>query len=50
MFKSIQNLFKNSHKKSDILKMKGKLKIIRDNIVDEYVTHSMTRRIINALQ
>ena len=27
---------------SDILKTKGKLKIMRDHILDEYVTHNMT--------
>ena len=30
--------------------MKGKLKIMRDNIVDEYVTQTMTSRIINSVQ
>ena len=29
---------------SDILKSKGKLKILRDSFVDRYVTHSMTTR------
>ena len=29
---------------SDILKTKGKLKIVRDYLVDEYVTHTMTTR------
>ena len=27
---------------SDIMKTKGKLKIMRDSILDEYVTHTMT--------
>ena len=34
----------------DILKMKGKLKNMRDNIVDEYVTHTMASRIMNSVQ
>ena len=29
---------------SGILKTKGKLKIMRDNIVDEYVTHTVNTR------
>ena len=33
-----------STNKSNILKTKGKLKIMRDNTVDEYVTHTMTTR------
>ena len=32
---------------SDILKTKLKSKIMRHNIVDEYVTHTMTSRIMN---
>ena len=35
---------------SDILKTKGKLKIVRDDIIDEYVTHTMTSRMINSKQ
>ena len=35
---------------SDILKTKEKLKIMRDDIVDEYVTHNMTDRIMNSVQ
>ena len=35
---------------SDILKTKGKLTIMRDYIVDEYVTHTLTGGITNSLQ
>ena len=35
---------------SDILKTKGILQIMRDNIVDECVTHTMTSRIMNSVQ
>ena len=40
----------NSNKMRNILKMKWKLKIMRDNIVDEYVKHTMTSRIMNFVQ
>ena len=36
----LSNLLINSNKISDILKTKGKLKIMRDNFVDEYATHT----------
>ena len=35
---------------SDIFKTKGKLKIMRDSIVDEYVTHTMTTRNMKLVQ
>ena len=35
---------------TDILKTKGKLKIMRDNIVDEYVTNTMITKNIKSLQ
>ena len=35
---------------SDIFKTKGKLKIMRDSIVDEYVTHTLTTRSIKSVQ
>ena len=35
---------------SDILKTKGKLKIIRDNIVDENATHTMTSKSKSSVQ
>ena len=35
---------------SDNLKTKGKLKIMRDNIVDEYVTHTTTTRNMKSVQ
>ena len=40
----------NYNKKSDILKMKEKLKIMRDNIVDYNAMHTMTSRIVNSVQ
>ena len=36
--------------KSDILKTKRKLKSIKDDIVDEYLTHTMTTRNMESLQ
>ena len=33
-----------------ILNTKGKLTIMRDNIVDEYVTHTMTTRDMKLVQ
>ena len=35
---------------SDILKTKGKLKIMRNNIVDECVTNTMTTRHMKSVQ
>ena len=35
---------------SDIFKTEGKLKIMRDSIEDEYVTHTMTTRNIISVQ
>ena len=35
---------------SDILKTIGKLKIMRDNIVDEYVTHTLIARNMKHVQ
>ena len=35
---------------SDILKTKRKLKIMRDNIVDEYVTNTITTRSMKPVQ
>ena len=46
----LRNLFVNSNKMSDIKKTKKKLGIIRDNIVDDDVMHSMTSRIMNSMQ
>ena len=37
-------------KKSKILKTKEKCKIMRDDIVDEYVTHTMTTRNMKSVQ
>ena len=36
--------------KSDIFKTKGKLKIVRDSIVDDNLMHTMTTRNINSVQ
>ena len=33
-----------------VLKTKGKLKIMRDNIVDEYVTHTIAPRNMESVQ
>ena len=35
---------------NDIMKTKGKLKIMRDHIIYEYATHTMTSRIMNFVQ
>ena len=35
---------------NDNLKTLGKLKIMRDNIVDEYVPHNMTSRNMKSVQ
>ena len=40
----------NSNKMSDILKTRGKLKTIGDIIVNEFVTYTMTKRIMNFVQ
>ena len=40
----------NSNKKSDILKTKEKLKILRDYIVGYNVMQTMTDRIINSMK
>ena len=39
-----------STNKSDILKTKKKLEIMRDNIVYEYVTHTKTTRNMKSVQ
>ena len=36
--------------KIDILKTKWKLKIMKDNIVDEYVTHTIATRNMKSVQ
>ena len=40
----------NFNKNSDILKMEEKLKIMRENIIEYNVMHTMTSRIINSMQ
>ena len=50
IYKSVlfHDLFKNFY--CDILKTKGKLKIMRDSITHMYVTHIMTTRNIKSVQ
>ena len=46
----ILNLLTYISSKIDILKTKEKSKIMRDNIVDDYITHTMTTRNIKSVQ